>query len=306
MRRDRQAELHFYEWRMAAWSMSETRDRLDATGRGIYRELLDCCYAQGVIPDDPKWICRRCACTPEQLAEVWPIIECKFPRCSESHRHNVHADIVRKEYTAYVDKQRANRKGKSNAESNLHNGGTTTDERSFNGGGIANEPNGNGNGNGNGNDTATTEEPTAPKTGADMLSFDPGGLVRPHVHPRRGKRSTPDIERDLGERLLWWERCWEIYPEKNGKREAMDTFERTVTTRELAETIYRGIQRYAAWLKADPTAKPKYMQGWLNGERWHDELIPRAISPHPPRTASLADRTMALVQRRISNGESPL
>jgi hypothetical protein len=79
MKKDRVAELHFFEWRITAWVTSETRDRLDAAGRGIYRELLDHCYAQGHFPDDPEWICRRCACTPEQLEKTWPKIEKHFP-----------------------------------------------------------------------------------------------------------------------------------------------------------------------------------------------------------------------------------
>ncbi len=149
MKRDRVAEVHYYEWRMSAWATSETRDRLDATGRGIYRELLDHCYGQGKIPDDPEWICRRCACTFDEYEKTWKVIGRHFPKISRTaYRYNVHADIFRREYFAYVEKQRAcrkNRLDKVNENSEIRYGGST-----------------NGNGNGNGNVTATLRESVAP------------------------------------------------------------------------------------------------------------------------------------------------
>ena len=99
MKRDRIAEIHFYEWRIGAWATSETRDRLDSAGRGIYRELLDQCYGQGKIPDDTEWICRRCACTFEQYEKAWKVIGRHFPVINGTeYRYNVLADMMRSEY----------------------------------------------------------------------------------------------------------------------------------------------------------------------------------------------------------------
>ena len=111
MKKDRIAELHFFEWRLTAWALSETRDRLNAAGRGIYRELLDQCYGQGRFPDDPEWICRRCACTLLEYETAWHFIKKHFPVSKTAgYRHHVPADIVRREYFSYVMGQRKNRK----------------------------------------------------------------------------------------------------------------------------------------------------------------------------------------------------
>ena len=110
MKKDRVPELHFYEWRISAWALSETRDRLDAAGRGIYRELLDCCYGQGQFPDDREWIIRRCACTPEEYEKTWPLIAKYFPVSkSAGYRLNLPANIVRREYFSYVSGQKKRR-----------------------------------------------------------------------------------------------------------------------------------------------------------------------------------------------------
>ncbi len=78
-------EVYYYDWKASLWSASETRDRLDATGRGIYRELLDQCYLQGSFPGDPEWICRKCACTMSQYLKYWPKMEHQFFSPDEHH-----------------------------------------------------------------------------------------------------------------------------------------------------------------------------------------------------------------------------
>ncbi len=151
MKRNRISEIHFYEWRVSLWLISETRQRLDAAGRGIYRELLDHCYGQGKMPCDAEWMCARCACTADQFEKAWRVISRHFPMIEGTdYRYNVHADIVRQEYFNYVEKQRENRKcrdEKRNVISNIDYDGSTKNKS----GRKQNQPNGNGNGNGNGN-----------------------------------------------------------------------------------------------------------------------------------------------------------
>ncbi len=92
--------------------MSETRGRLKALGRGIYRELLDHCYGQGTFPDDKTWMAERCACSTEELETVWPIIKKHFPISKKTgYRHNKIADISRQRYFQYVLGQRDRRLG---------------------------------------------------------------------------------------------------------------------------------------------------------------------------------------------------
>ena len=107
MKKDRTIEIQYYDWRLMAWLSSETRDRLDAAGRGIYRELLDHCYAQGSFPDDQEWMRKKCAATPKQMAETWPIIEKHFPLNKEkTHHENIFARIFRKKTLRYIEGQK--------------------------------------------------------------------------------------------------------------------------------------------------------------------------------------------------------
>jgi len=50
--RTRVSEIHFYEWSISRWVTSTAHDELDALGRGVYREMIDACYAQGSVTAD--------------------------------------------------------------------------------------------------------------------------------------------------------------------------------------------------------------------------------------------------------------
>jgi hypothetical protein len=108
-------DLHYWTWRGSVWAASETRAILDATGRGIYRELLDICYLQGSFtsPDvDLDGICLRLACTIDQFKVVWPKIRRHFQvsKNDPERLENAQANLVRREYFGFVDSQRENGK----------------------------------------------------------------------------------------------------------------------------------------------------------------------------------------------------
>jgi uncharacterized protein YdaU (DUF1376 family) len=118
-RRERMPVMSLYEWNMTLWGMSRTRNRLDATGRGIYRELLDWCYAQGSIPDDHEAMARYCGATIDQFEAVWPYIKTHFvrARAKENSLQNKLANVQRKQYFEFISQQRVNgaRGGKKRA-----------------------------------------------------------------------------------------------------------------------------------------------------------------------------------------------
>ncbi len=107
--------------------------------------------------------------------------------------------------------------------------------------------------------------------GDSVIPISHGILARPTVRSSRDKRTSEQIKAALGERLPWWESFWSVYPCHQSMREALEVFDRKVTTRELAVAVYQGARRYAALAKSDPETKQKFPQGWLNGERWTDE-----------------------------------
>lgn len=108
-KRDRIVEVHFYEWRLLSWATSDTRDRLDAAGRGIYRELIDQCYAKGSFPADLDYIQRKCACTLAEYERTWPIIKKQFSldKRKNEYRHGP-ADTFRRMHFSYIETQRNN------------------------------------------------------------------------------------------------------------------------------------------------------------------------------------------------------
>ncbi len=295
MNKDRTIEIQYYDWRLVAWLTSETRDRLDATGRGIYRELLDQCYAQGGFPYDTEWICRKCACTPEELATVWPIIERHFP-CfpkKKTHRHHWVSDIFRKKVismlkTAKISGKKGGQKSQeikrlSRVPSSVPQGLTELTNRT-------NERN--------------EENEVKPPTPCAPNGADSNGHLKVS-RKRKDKRTTDEVRAALGpERLVWWNNFWEVFPCHDGMNEGINAFELRVKDHELAVAVWKGAKSYRAKCDADPTIKVKFAQGWLNSERWLDENNLPAIVPRPAQK-SFVDDVQRLVVDRISKGEQP-
>ena len=66
-----------------------------------------------------------------------------------------------------------------------------------------------------------------------------------------------------------FEKFWNIYPRKDGKKKAQEAFKKALKTTSI-EVILEGVTRYIQFLKTvtQDTAMPAT---WLNGERWNDE-----------------------------------
>jgi len=105
-------EVHFYEWRVSRWLSSEARAELDLSARGLYRECLDLCYANGSIPRDPILLARLCHCEPAEIEAIWPRIERHFSvlRSDKNRVQNRFANMFRNGFHAFKRDQKA--KGK--------------------------------------------------------------------------------------------------------------------------------------------------------------------------------------------------
>lgn len=68
-----------------------------------------------------------------------------------------------------------------------------------------------------------------------------------------------------------FEAFWNLCPVKRDKGKAYPAWRRAIK-RATADEINAGMVRYVAWLGANPDVSPKYPEGWLNGDRWLDEL----------------------------------
>ena len=70
-------------WHHETWLSSETRHSMTAAQRGVYRDALDLCYAEGSIPAAEPTLVRLLAVTPDEFAETWPVVKRKFEPHSE-------------------------------------------------------------------------------------------------------------------------------------------------------------------------------------------------------------------------------
>ena len=74
-----------------------------------------------------------------------------------------------------------------------------------------------------------------------------------------------------------FERFWEIYPRKVGKKHAKDKFT-SATKRADAETIIAGAQRFASDPNLPETQFVPHPSTWLNRDGWEDEPLPSRVT----------------------------
>lgn len=87
------------------------------------------------------------------------------------------------------------------------------------------------------------------------------------LSPVPAKPDTPKPRKYSDEFEQWW-KC---YPVKRGKPRAYEAFKKALK-RASIETLTQGAIDYAGWVKAHPDRSPKWAQGWLNDDRWEDDL----------------------------------
>ena len=84
--------------------------------------------------------------------------------------------------------------------------------------------------------------------------------------PKKARRKTGVYSDEF-------ETAWAAYPQygRQAKKVAAEAYDRA-RERADAETILDGIRRYAEYVDRTDV-KVKYMQGWLNADRWTDENV---------------------------------
>ncbi len=98
-------------WHHSTWLSSETRHSMTAAQRGVYRDALDLCYAEGSIPADEPTLMRLLAITLEEFAETWPTVRDKF----EAHPEKTNRLINRKAAEVLGEQERYSQKQSANA-----------------------------------------------------------------------------------------------------------------------------------------------------------------------------------------------
>src|SRR5699024_10638061 len=68
-----------------------------------------------------------------------------------------------------------------------------------------------------------------------------------------------------------FEKLWNMYPNKQGKKKAKSSYERAIKKGTTNKEIQDGIVRYKKHLKQNDWLKAAHGATWFNNERWEDE-----------------------------------
>ena len=66
--------LKYYPWHWRDFRASRKVQRMNYIERGLYRELLDECWAVGFIPNDLDELADICGCPKQVLADAWQVL----------------------------------------------------------------------------------------------------------------------------------------------------------------------------------------------------------------------------------------
>lgn len=69
--------LPYYKWLWRDYRANRKVQNMNYIERGLYRELLDECWAEGSIPDDVEELAEICGCPADVMANAWP----KLSKC---------------------------------------------------------------------------------------------------------------------------------------------------------------------------------------------------------------------------------
>src|SRR5664279_1733885 len=94
------AALPYYRWHWRDYRANRKVQSMTYTERGLYRELLDECWAEGFIPDDLDALAEICGCPRDVLEGCWPKLRACFVEASPGALINPRMDKERTEKDA--------------------------------------------------------------------------------------------------------------------------------------------------------------------------------------------------------------
>lgn len=66
--------LSYYKWFWQDFRANRKVQRMNYIERGLYRELLDECWADGSLPDDISELAEICGCPNDVMANAWQVL----------------------------------------------------------------------------------------------------------------------------------------------------------------------------------------------------------------------------------------
>lgn len=125
-RKERMDALPYYKWFWIDYRANRKVRRMSWQARGLYRDLLDEFWSEGIIPDDPAKLSEICECSIEEMKQFWP----EIAPCWEAVEGGL-INLKMDEQRTRIDQTRVtnSRNGRKGAIAKLANAERTPSER---------------------------------------------------------------------------------------------------------------------------------------------------------------------------------
>lgn len=280
--------LRYYKWFWQDWRANRKVQRMSWQARGLYRELLDELWSEGVIPDDLAKLAEICGCTLEEMTRYWPEIAPCWVRIEGGYSNAKMEDQRTAKDAERAEKARFGRSG-----------GLSSNSRSR-------------------TPQASVE---APKASASNAQASGGQLQAPaHIEEKRREEHrreekekaltppSPAATVNALSRKRQAELVYETYPHKVGKAAALKSIDRalhTVSKAGQADPVGYLQARIRGWIakrERDQEAGaflPEYPNPatWFNQERYDDP----DNAPRPAVTFETVDAATFWEETALAN-----
>ena len=117
-----QRPLGYYKWFWQDYRADRNVQRMDYIARGLYRELLDECWVEGSLPNEPESLAELCDCPIDVLANAWQVLSKCFDLVDGRLVSPVIESLRTEQDALRVKRQESGRLGGVAKSSNTNNG----------------------------------------------------------------------------------------------------------------------------------------------------------------------------------------
>ena len=117
-----QRPLGYYKWFWQDYRADRNVQRMDYIARGLYRELLDECWVEGSLPNEPESLAELCDCPVDVLANAWQVLSKCFDLVDGRLVSPVIESLRTEQDALRVKRQESGRLGGVAKSSNTNNG----------------------------------------------------------------------------------------------------------------------------------------------------------------------------------------
>lgn len=122
-------------------------------------------------------------------------------------------------------------------------------------------------------DDEAQEEREESSSNAQAMLNDAKESKEKESKEKNNKKESGSLKEDF-------EKLWKLYPKKQGKKKAFDSYKRAIKSGTTNKEIQDGIVAYKKYLAAVEWLQPANGSTWFNQERWQDDYsLPNDQSP---------------------------